>query len=315
MPPSSPRTRARSASSVAGAHVQRVGGLEHVDAVGRVEQRAHERCAGGRAGCRHPSSRRRGALPRHRRPRGSPADRTRSAAPVGDARVERGDIRADAARRHAEGIGERRRRRPVAASRHEQGAGGRSCLALVTGSPPRRAAVRWRVRVPVNHAAERSAIRRDRAPDRRGQLRALFRPGGKRRGCRLPAYFTRMATQRRRIDEDPRGLRCGCVEHVRRAARAPRRARRGPRLLRLRGHRAVAADRPRCRRRRARRARTSPMRIDASNGMPPSAARPSCCCRDDIFTDLDGTRTLALVRDAVGARRRGSPDAGRTADS
>ena len=76
-------------------------------------------CGGGRAGCRHPLRRRaqRGRGIRARaialRPR---LDRGARRHP----RVERGDVRADAARRHAEGVGERRRRRPLAVAHEER---------------------------------------------------------------------------------------------------------------------------------------------------------------------------------------------------
>ena len=106
-----------------------------------------------------------------------------------------------------------------------------------------------------------------------------------------------MATGRR-VDEDPGGLRCGCVEHVRRSARAPRGARSGLAYSAFAGtelslpidldaadvvlvgpHLAHALER--IERDAARRGTTVVL-------LPP-----------DIFTDLDGTRTLALVREAV----------------
>ena len=60
-----------------GAHVEGIGRLEHVDAVVRVQERAHERVEPvARGAAVHPSSSC-GARRRHPRPRGSRADPTR----------------------------------------------------------------------------------------------------------------------------------------------------------------------------------------------------------------------------------------------
>ncbi len=117
VPPRSPRTRPRSASERRRAHVERICGLEHVDPLGRVQQGPHqavEAIARG-SGIRPRRPQRRGGVgARAISLRAGLDDRTR-----GHARVQRGDIRADAARRDAERVGERRRRRPVAVA-HEQ---------------------------------------------------------------------------------------------------------------------------------------------------------------------------------------------------
>ena len=130
--------------------------------------------------------RRRAAPRRPAGARGTPADPDSIASPVGDARVDGGDVRADAARRHAQGVGEGRGGRPVRVA-ERAATSSRSCRSLVT------AVLSLRCGGPglallVNHARRGGGPRRRAARRRPPRAAAAFRPGGKRRGCPLPAF-------------------------------------------------------------------------------------------------------------------------------
>ena len=101
-----------------GADVQVIGGLEHVDAVVGVQQGAHERmqAVAGGSGIRPRSdAQRRSRLRPGAVSLGSRLHRDA----VGDARIDRGHIRADAARGHSDAVGERGCRDPFPVAREQ----------------------------------------------------------------------------------------------------------------------------------------------------------------------------------------------------
>jgi hypothetical protein len=212
------------------AHVQAVGGVEHVDALVGVEQRAHDRVQPLPRGARLGVGVQRGGGARQ----SAVAGGTRlDGVAAGHARVHRGDVRAHAARRDAELVGQRRRGHPVAAAQQD-------AEHPILPSPGH---------VRLSRPLVQSITRR-RGPILRAE--PIFRTGGKNAGCSAPSRPRRIDRKGKlEIDEDPCGVRRRRVQHVRRPSHPSRRPGRGTRARRVRRHRALAADRPRLRRRRA----------------------------------------------------------------
>ena len=130
------------------AHVQRVGRIEDVDAVGRIEQSPHQRvqsvsgCTGIGSGDR--------AQSRGRVAARAVAERARlDRRPAGDAGVHGRDVGADAARGDPQGVGQRRRGRPFPLAQQQ---GQKAVLASLRRHGPSSAPPRWAASVPSNHA-------------------------------------------------------------------------------------------------------------------------------------------------------------------
>ena len=167
------------------AHMERIGGLEDVDPLGFVEERANERVeavarSSGIRSDRAESGRSIRTRPIAVRPGLDGGGR-------GHSRVERGDIRPDAARSHPEGIGESRRRRPLALAHQERQepvlSRSRHGLSLGVVEPALLADS-----VPVNHA--RAAL--EQLPTSHPPQ---FPPLRKEEWLSAPSDFTRMANK------------------------------------------------------------------------------------------------------------------------
>ena len=154
-----------------------------------------------------------------------------------------------------------------------------SCLSRVTS--PSDAASHVRAGVPrVNHLlAARARDRQFSAGAERIVVAARSAGGRIGQACAAGQHRQYARNARRRIDEDPRRVRCGRVEHLRRPAHPHgRRAPRGSPSTAEAVHRAIRS--PTTRRRRRRPARPAPRRPPRRRprAAPTPPASPSSCC-------------------------------------